>query len=76
MEMKYILIKELADGRKRETPIANIDWVLIKFKEELVKLKYKEKISVTLNDATNSEIPNVSGTYADLEKLRRGRSKH
>jgi hypothetical protein len=55
MEIKYILIKELADGSKRETPIANIDWVLIKFKEELVKLKYKEKISVTLNDATNSE---------------------
>jgi len=25
---------------------------------------------------SNSEKPNVSGTYADLEKLRRGRSKH
>jgi len=52
-KMKYTLIKELANGNTRETPIANIDLVLIKFKEELVKLKYKEKISVTLFNVKN-----------------------
>jgi hypothetical protein len=44
--MNYTLIKELSDGRKKETPIANKQWVLIEFKKELANLKEGEKISV------------------------------
>jgi hypothetical protein len=47
--MNYILIRELADGRKEETPIANKDYVLIYFKEALAQMKEGEKISVVTN---------------------------
>jgi hypothetical protein len=43
--MKYTLIKELANGNVRETPIFNIDLVLLELKKEL-NLKDGEKISV------------------------------
>ena len=47
--MNYTLIKELSDGRKKETPIATEQWVLIEFKKELANLKEGEKIAVITN---------------------------
>lgn len=47
--MNYTLIKELADGRKSETPIENKDYVFVYFKKALDKMKEGEKISVVTN---------------------------